>query len=86
MTAQDLPVHTSHRFHSSILLEYDISGTVVPPGKPCSGFSVHPTEPESLEQSIECARVETADVGIALYGDGDRLGVVDGRGRILWTD
>ena len=27
-----------------------------------------------------------ADVGVALDGDGDRLGVVDNQGRILWPD
>ena len=27
-----------------------------------------------------------AEVGIALDGDADRIGVVDGQGRILWGD
>ena len=29
---------------------------------------------------------EKADLGIAFDGDGDRIGVVDGKGRILWGD
>ncbi|HBT42326.1 MAG TPA: phosphomannomutase, partial [Rhodospirillaceae bacterium] len=26
------------------------------------------------------------DLGIAFDGDGDRIGIVDGRGRVLWGD
>jgi phosphomannomutase len=29
---------------------------------------------------------EQADLGIAFDGDGDRIGVIDGKGRILWGD
>jgi phosphomannomutase len=29
---------------------------------------------------------EKADYGVAFDGDGDRIGAVDGRGRILWAD
>ena len=45
-----------------------------------------PTMPENLDEL--CARVttENAEVGIALDGDGDRIGAVDGSGRILWGD
>ena len=45
-----------------------------------------PTVPENLTQLIEVVREAKADVGIAFDGDGDRIGVVDGRGRILWGD
>ena len=29
---------------------------------------------------------EGCDLGIAFDGDGDRIGVVDGKGRVLWGD
>jgi len=45
-----------------------------------------PTEPENLEQLIAEVRATGAEIGIGLDGDGDRIGVVDGRGRILWGD
>ena len=45
-----------------------------------------PTDPETLQQLIAAVAAEKADVGIAFDGDGDRIGVVDGRGRILWGD
>lgn len=45
-----------------------------------------PTVPENLKQLIEAVNVRKADVGIAFDGDGDRIGVVDGKGRIVWGD
>jgi phosphomannomutase len=45
-----------------------------------------PTEPHNLVQlQAKVAEVQ-ADLGIAFDGDGDRIGVVDGQGRILWGD
>jgi phosphomannomutase len=45
-----------------------------------------PTDPHTLTQLIDRVAAEKADLGIAFDGDGDRIGVVDGRGRILWGD
>lgn len=45
-----------------------------------------PTVPANLEQLREAVLAEGCDVGIAFDGDGDRLGAVDGQGRILWAD
>ncbi|HSR73132.1 MAG TPA: phosphomannomutase/phosphoglucomutase, partial [Kiloniellales bacterium] len=45
-----------------------------------------PTVPENLNQLIACVRREGGDVGLAFDGDGDRIGAVDGQGRILWGD
>jgi phosphomannomutase/phosphoglucomutase len=45
-----------------------------------------PTVPENLETLIETVRREKAHVGLAWDGDGDRLGVVDGSGEIVWGD
>jgi len=45
-----------------------------------------PTQPENLVDLIAAVEQEDAELGIALDGDGDRLGVVDATGRILWGD
>jgi len=45
-----------------------------------------PTVPKNLEQLIAAVAAEKADVGFAFDGDADRIGVVDGKGRILWGD
>jgi phosphomannomutase len=45
-----------------------------------------PTDPHTLTQLIERVAAEQADFGIAFDGDGDRIGVIDGLGRILWGD
>ncbi len=45
-----------------------------------------PTIPENLEELIERVLRERCDLGIAFDGDGDRIGVVDEKGRILWGD
>lgn len=45
-----------------------------------------PTVPKNLEQLIGVVKENNCDVGIAFDGDADRIGVVDGKGRILWGD
>lgn len=45
-----------------------------------------PTVPENLKQIIATVRTQKLDVGIAFDGDGDRIGVVDDEGEILWGD
>jgi len=45
-----------------------------------------PTVPENLVDLIRAVEAEGAEVGIAFDGDGDRIGVVDGRGRIMFGD
>jgi phosphomannomutase len=62
-----------------VLLNEHIDGT----------FPVHhpdPTVPENLEQLRVKVMGEKCDAGLAFDGDGDRIGVVDGKGRILWGD
>lgn len=56
---------------------------------PDGAFPIHhpdPTVPENLEDLIRGVKEEKADVGIAYDGDGDRIGVVDEQGQILWGD
>jgi phosphomannomutase len=45
-----------------------------------------PLKPENLRDLIAKVKETGADAGIALDGDGDRLGVVDDKGEILWAD
>jgi phosphomannomutase len=62
-----------------ILLNERIDGT----------FPAHhpdPTVAKNLVQLQEAVAREGADLGVAFDGDADRIGVVDGQGRILWGD
>jgi phosphomannomutase/phosphoglucomutase len=45
-----------------------------------------PSQPENLEMLIGNVIETQADLGFAFDGDGDRLGVVDSGGNILWPD
>jgi phosphomannomutase/phosphoglucomutase len=45
-----------------------------------------PSEPENLEDLIESVRLMDADLGLALDGDADRLGVVTLAGNIIYPD
>jgi phosphomannomutase len=61
------------------LLNAEVDGT----------FPAHhpdPTVPENLDQLQLAVEASQADLGIAFDGDGDRIGVVDAKGRILWGD
>jgi phosphomannomutase len=62
-----------------LLLNETIDGT----------FPAHhpdPTVPENLVQLQACVRDNGCDLGIAFDGDGDRIGTIDGQGRVLWGD
>jgi phosphomannomutase len=62
-----------------VLLNEKIDGT----------FPAHhpdPTVAENLVQLMGTVRTHKADVGIAFDGDGDRIGVIDDQGRIIWGD
>lgn len=45
-----------------------------------------PTIPRNLMQLIAAVRDTGADIGIAFDGDADRIGIVDDRGEIWWSD
>ncbi len=45
-----------------------------------------PTVPENLKDIIAAVAREKADIGIALDGDADRIGVIDNEGEIIWGD
>lgn len=57
--------------------------------EPDSDFPNHhpdPTVTENLQDAIKAVRENNADIGIAFDGDGDRIGIVDENGRIIWGD
>jgi len=45
-----------------------------------------PTVPENLEDLRRLVAEKRLDFGIAFDGDGDRIGAIDGEGRIIWGD
>lgn len=45
-----------------------------------------PTEREVQERLAERVKKEGADIGFSYDTDGDRMGVVDGKGRLIWND
>ena len=45
-----------------------------------------PTVPANLEDLVAAVRRDGAELGIAFDGDADRIGLVDGDGKIIWGD
>ncbi|HWQ94211.1 MAG TPA: phosphomannomutase/phosphoglucomutase, partial [Gammaproteobacteria bacterium] len=45
-----------------------------------------PSQPENLEDLIRAVKAQSADLGLAFDGDGDRLGIVTAEGVIIWPD
>jgi len=45
-----------------------------------------PSQPVNLQALIAAVKKNSADVGLAFDGDGDRLGVIDSQGNIIWPD
>ena len=45
-----------------------------------------PSKPKNLEDLIQEVIETKADLGLAFDGDGDRLGLIDNKGKIVWAD
>jgi phosphomannomutase/phosphoglucomutase len=57
--------------------------------EPDGNFPAHlpdPTIPEFMKDLMETTKSSSADLGIGYDGDGDRIGVIDELGNIIWGD
>jgi len=45
-----------------------------------------PTQLKNLQDLITTVKETNADLGLGFDGDGDRLGVVDNKGKVIWAD
>ena len=45
-----------------------------------------PSKPKNLEDVIDAVKQSGADMGFAFDGDGDRLGLIDNQGTVIWAD
>ncbi len=46
----------------------------------------NPSEAKNLTDLIKCVDDNNLDLGLAFDGDGDRVGVIDNKGCVLWAD
>lgn len=46
----------------------------------------NPSEAKNLTDLIKCVDDNNLDLGLAFDGDGDRVGVIDNKGGVLWAD
>lgn len=67
-------------FCQSVIMLNDTPDGDFPAGNP------DPTEPQRLKQLQQSVLLHQADIGIAFDGDGDRLMVVDNRGKVVTPD
>ena len=73
----------------SLTLIKDRSENILINDKVDGNFPNHhpdPTVPKNMEQLISIVKEKNCDVGLAFDGDGDRLGVVDNLGNLIWAD
>ena len=69
-----------NHFCQNIIMLNDTPDGNFPTGNP------DPTEPQRLKQLQQSVLLHQADIGIAFDGDGDRLMVVDNRGKVVTPD
>jgi phosphomannomutase/phosphoglucomutase len=99
---EDVPVALGNSFRVVIDCGNGVAGEVAPKLLRALGHDVvelfcevdgnfpnhhpDPSDPANLTYLIGTVKQESADLGFAFDGDGDRLGVVDPDGKIIWPD
>ncbi len=99
---EDIPVAIGNAFKVVIDCGNGVAGAVAPQLIRALGHDVtelycevdgtfpnhhpDPSVPENLKDLIAKVKEDGADIGFAFDGDGDRLGVVDGNGTIIYPD
>ncbi|TFG86486.1 MAG: phosphomannomutase/phosphoglucomutase, partial [Hyphomicrobiales bacterium] len=99
---EDVPVALGHSFRVVVDCGNGVAGEVAPKLLRALGHDVvelfcevdgnfpnhhpDPSDPANLTYLIGTVKQQNADIGFAFDGDGDRLGVVDPGGRIIWPD
>ena len=100
--AEDIPVALGNAFQIVVDCGNGVAGEVAPKLYRALGHDVvelhcevdgsfpnhhpDPSQPENLRDLIRAVQESGADLGFAFDGDGDRLGVVDSMGTIIWPD
>ncbi len=100
--SEDIPVAFSGAFKIVVDCGNGVAGAVAPQLIRALGHDVveiycevdgnfpnhhpDPSQPENMQDLINKVKEEQADIGLAFDGDGDRLGVVDELGNIIWPD
>ena len=67
-------------------LGIDVEGIYCEPDGRFPNHHPDPTVPKNVADLIARVKATGAELGIALDGDADRIGAVDGKGRIIWGD
>lgn len=99
---EDIPVALGSTFKVVVDCGNGVAGTLAPQLLNAIGHDViemycdidgafpnhhpDPSQPENLKDLVERVKSEGADVGFAFDGDGDRLGLVDANGNIIYPD
>ncbi len=100
--SDDIPVALSGAFKIVVDCGNGVAGVVAPQLLRALGHDVvelycdvdgnfpnhhpDPSQPENMQPLIDRLKQEQADLGFAFDGDGDRIGVVDDQGNIIWPD
>jgi phosphomannomutase/phosphoglucomutase len=67
-------------------LGFDVTGLYIEPDGRFPNHHPDPTVEKNVADLVAKVQEIGAEVGIALDGDADRIGVVDAKGRIVWGD
>nr|VFK39736.1 MAG: phosphomannomutase / phosphoglucomutase [Candidatus Kentron sp. TC] len=100
--SRDIPKASENRFTIAVDCGNGVAGGIAPQLFRALGHDVlemhceidghfpnhhpDPSQPENLRDLINTVLDNQADFGLAFDGDGDRLGVVDNKGSIIWPD